>query len=302
MNLVRASKKFLDHRAIDRYLSENTIKGYSTDLKDFLKWLLARKPVKTITTETMRAYFKCLARKRKLSVATVRRRFYHLRTFFGYLSKTAGIKNPFIGWEVKLPRHERLPRMMTREEAIALLAPTRREAAKRSKSGWTYLTEMRLMIATGIRVGELCAIQVRDMSSDGSTLRICGKGSRERVVYITNRRLRADLRRLVSIRKKERGNFGPLFVNQFGRRLRPDSVRYQLNGFAKNAGLNRRITPHMLRHTAATLLMEQGTDIRFVQRLLGHSTVATTEMYTHVSDEALRSTLKRANVLGALAR
>jgi integrase/recombinase XerD len=94
---------------------------------------------------------------------------------------------------------------------------------------------------------------------------------------------------------------GALFVNRYGAPLRPQSVRSKLRHLAREAGLQRRITPHMLRHTAATLLIESGVDIRFVQRLLGHSSIATTEIYTHVSDEALRKTLERADVLGTLA-
>jgi integrase/recombinase XerD len=91
-----------------------------------------------------------------------------------------------------------------------------------------------------------------------------------------------------------------LFVNRRGSPLRPQSIRSKLRRHAAQAGLTRRITPHMLRHTAATLLIESGVDIRFVQRLLGHSSIATTEIYTHVSDEALRTTLERANILEAL--
>jgi integrase/recombinase XerD len=93
---------------------------------------------------------------------------------------------------------------------------------------------------------------------------------------------------------------GPLLVNRFGAPMKPQSVRSKLRRFAAEAGLERRVTPHMLRHTAATLLIETGVDIRFVQRLLGHASIATTEIYTHVTDEALRVTLERANVLESL--
>jgi site-specific recombinase XerD len=92
-----------------------------------------------------------------------------------------------------------------------------------------------------------------------------------------------------------------LFVNRHGLPLRPQSVRAKLRRQAAASGLARRITPHMLRHTAATLLIETGVDIRFVQRLLGHASIATTELYTHVTDEALRATLERADVLGGVS-
>jgi len=98
-----------------------------------------------------------------------------------------------------------------------------------------------------------------------------------------------------------RGRCGALFVNRSSSPMKPQSIRSKLRKYATNIGIVRRVTPHMLRHTAATLLIEKGVDIRFVQRLLGHSSIATTEIYTHVSDEALRTTLERADVLGALA-
>jgi integrase/recombinase XerD len=250
----------------------------------------------------LRTYLEDMVSQRKLSPSTVRRRLACLRAFFRYLEENGDISDPFTGWRLKLPRRKRLPRTLSRDETSSLLGATRRGATGRPVSTSALRTEVRLMISTGIRVGELCTIRVGDVSHDGSTLRIHGKGSRDRIVYITNGNLRADLRKLSSLRQKSLGNVAPLFVNRNGARMQPHSFRAQLRSYAGNAGLLRRVTPHMLRHTAATLLIESGVDIRIVQRLLGHSSIATTEIYTHVSDETLRSTLERANVLGALAR
>jgi site-specific recombinase XerD len=110
----------------------------------------------------------------------------------------------------------------------------------------------------------------------------------------------SELSRGVTRRRAANDTCDALFLNRLDLPIRPQSIRSKLRTYADNVGLVRRITPHMLRHTAATLLIETGVDIRFVQRLLGHSSIATTEIYTHVSDEALRTTLERANVLGAL--
>ena len=158
------------------------------------------------------------------------------------------------------------------------------------------------MISTGIRVGELCKVRIEDVSPDGSSFRIHGKGARDRVAYISDASLQRELRQLVEDRRRRMGGaIGSLFLNRYGSPMRPQSVRSKLRRYAVEVGLVRRVTPHMLRHTAATLLIETGVDIRFVQRLLGHSSIATTEIYTHVSDEALRTTLERADVLGTLA-
>jgi len=159
---------------------------------------------------------------------------------------------------------------------------------------------VRLLVVTGMRVGELCRLRLDDVAPDGSVLRVHGKGARDRVAYVTDASLRQELRRIVETRRRAAAGAGALFLNRNGAPLRPQSVRAKLKRLAKDAGLGRRVTPHMLRHTAATLLIETGVDIRFVQRLLGHSSIATTEIYTHVSDEALRRTLERADVLGAL--
>ena len=157
------------------------------------------------------------------------------------------------------------------------------------------------MVSTGVRVGELCKLRINDVAPDGSSLRIHGKGSRDRVAYVTDAPLRKELRQLLTQRRSANDTCDALFLNRLKLPIRPQSIRSKLRRYADGLGLARRITPHMLRHTAATLLIETGVDIRFVQRLLGHSSIATTEIYTHVSDEALRSTLERANVLGGLS-
>jgi site-specific recombinase XerD len=187
---------------------------------------------------------------------------------------------------------------LSRGEASFLLASRAAEIGMAGEGEAVFRTIVRLMVGTGMRVGELCKIKLDDLSPEGAVVRIHGKGARDRVAYVTDPGLRRDLQRLVAQRRK--AGTAALFVNRYGSHMRPQSVRSKLRRLAKEAGLSRRVTPHMLRHTAATLLIETGVDIRFVQRLLGHSSIATTEIYTHVSDEALRVTLERADVLGTL--
>ena len=155
--------------------------------------------------------------------------------------------------------------------------------------------------AAPFRVGELCKIRTDDVSLDGKSLRVHGKGARDRIVYISDVSLQADLRGLIVWHRERDSANGNLFLNRRALPMKPQSVRSELRRYSMSMRTARRITPHMLRHTAATLLIERGVDIRFVQRLLGHSSIATTEIYTYVSDEALRSTLERADVLGTLA-
>lgn len=303
MSIGKQIERFLKYCAVERQLSENTRQAYAYDLADFRKSLPARCPLAAIKTETLRDYLEDMMGKRGLSAATIRRRIACLRSFFRFLEEDGKRADPFSGWKVKLPRRKRLPRALSRNETSILLASARgsRGATKVASLSHILNTEIRLMISTGIRVGELCKIQIGDVSVDGSTLRIHGKGSRDRIVYVTNPKLQGDLGKLVALRRRLVGGVGPLFTNRSGERLLPHSFRSKLRSFASQAGIQRRVTPHMLRHTAATLLIESGVDIRIVQRLLGHSSIATTEIYTHVSDLALRTTLERANIISGLA-
>ncbi len=303
MRLRAAIDEFLRFCANERQLSQHTLQAYAADLADFRKWLPANQDISDVVENTLKEYLADMIGERKLATATVRRRFACLRAFFRHAADGQEFPDPFVKWKPKLLRRKRLPRTLSRGEITSLLSsfqPGLPPAGKRFKG---YLpTAVRLMVCTGIRVGELCKIRIDDVSPDGSAFRIQGKGSRDRVAYISDPALRVDLCELVKSRGKANDSCAALFLNRRGSTMKPQSIRSKLRRYAESqAGLARRITPHMLRHTAATLLIESGVDIRFVQRMLGHSSIATTEIYTHVSDEALRKTLERADVLGTLA-
>lgn len=302
MLLSSAASDFIKYCAFERQLSQHTIQAYTVDLADLQRWLPSQTSAEEVTQDMLRAYLAELVGPRKLTVATVRRRFACLRSFFRYLAKEFNAADPFSGWQLQLARRRRLPRALSRAEVSSLLGASKNSNLRALiTTNKTLSTAMLLMVSTGMRVGELCKLSVDDIAPDASTLQIQGKGSRDRVAYITDPALRTQLQRLVGSRRESLQQSRSLFVNRNGGPMKPQSIRSRLRRHAADSGLSRRVTPHMLRHTAATLLIETGVDIRFVQRLLGHSSIATTEIYTHVSDEALRATLERANVLGAFA-
>jgi site-specific recombinase XerD len=301
MQFCVAVDEFLRFCRLERQLSTHTVQAYSADLRDFRKWLKADVAIGDVSLATLKNYLEDLVGERKLTVATVRRRFACLRAFFRRAAGKDQCPDPFANWHPLLPRRKRLPRTLSRSEAAFLLKARSADLKLAGEGEHVFTIIIRLMVVTGMRVGELCKLSLDDLSPDCSVVRIHGKGARERVAYITDASLRQALHQIVQQRRKSQASTSALFVNRHGARMRPQSVRSKLRQLAKEAGLSRRVTPHMLRHTAATLLIETGVDIRFVQRLLRHSSIATTEIYTHVSDQALRTTLERADVLGSLA-
>jgi site-specific recombinase XerD len=296
MLLDAAVADFLRYCAVERQLSQHTLQAYAGDLDDFRRFMPVETSLASITETSLTEYLTDMIDRRKLAIATVRRRFACLRAFIRRFVVLDLASDLFSRWRLQLPRRKRLPRALSAPEVSSLLrgfAPRKPigEVSRETRSS----TAVRLMIATGIRVGELCSIRVDDVSPDGRSFRIHGKGARDRVAYVSDADLRSDLEKLVRWHRGNGSAGGTLFLNRRGLPMKPQSIRSAKTGAA------RRITPHMLRHTAATLLIERGVDIRFVQRLLGHSSIATTEIYTHVSDEALRTTLERADVLGTFA-
>jgi site-specific recombinase XerD len=303
MNFRAAVDDFLRFCSVERQLSRHTVQAYTSDLADFRKWLPAETKIGDVSEVVLRDYLSDMLGERKLAVATVRRRFACLRAFFRRLVELDQSPDPFASFRLRLPRRKRLPRTLSHPEVTSLLKSL--GCAGTSPAGEcdeVLPIAIRLMVSTGVRVGELCRLRIEDVSSDGTSLRVHGKGSRDRIAYISDLALRRDLKRIVRQRQQAGDGYEALFLNHLGFPIRTQSIRSKLRRYARELGLARRITPHMLRHTAATLLIETGVDIRFVQRLLGHSSIATTEIYTHVSDEALRATLERADVLGALAQ
>jgi len=299
MRFHTAKAEFIKFCRVERRLSKHSIAAYEFDLADFKRWLPRQSKFDRLSEDDLKLYLEDMVLERGLSPATVRRRLACLRSFFRRLADLHKAHDPFVTWRPKLPRRRRLPRALARSESVTFVnsLDDRGGGVDRDHD---VRTALRLLVATGLRVGELCGLRLSDVSPDCAVVRVHGKGARDRIAYVADTALRQSLKRVVANRRLSLGPDGSLLVNRFGAAMKPQSIRTKLRRLAIDAGLERRVTPHMLRHTAATLLIETGVDIRFVQRLLGHSSIATTEIYTHVTDEALRSTLEKANILEAL--
>jgi site-specific recombinase XerD len=288
---------FLRYCAEEKHLAPNTINAYRQDLAEFARDHSASRPVGAIHATDILAYRNRLSEERGLSPATVKRRLACLRALFGWLVRRDLLEgSPFAKTELRIRLPARLPRCLDMRDV-------RRLMRHRAMQGPGCALAIALLIATGIRVGELAALRIQDVETGTGRLTIFGKGSRERTVFATDPRLREELRAYIAGRHVDARHLAEsrLLVDDRARPLSTARIRSAIAGLGRHAGITRHLTPHMLRHTAATMLLESGTDIRFVQRLLGHRSIVTTQIYTHVSDRALQTALARANILGHFA-
>jgi len=286
---------YLDSCNSVRRLSRHTIDAYRNDLGTFV----ARIGGANGSIAEIRDVMTKIAEDANLSPATVKRRIAAIRTFLRAVDEVLAF-DTFKAWKLKLRAPKRLPRALPKQELVKLLSLGQVSAPSANDFvGTTHLC-LSLIAATGMRVSELCSLTVGDVKSRTGEIRVFGKGARERMVIVANKRVRDAILRYVTSLPESTELCSPLFRNSRGRALTPQCLRLRLHSIAKRTKVGRKVTPHMLRHTAATLLLEGGVDIRFVQRLLGHASITTTQIYTHVSDVALRSALERADVMRAL--
>lgn len=305
--------RFLTYCEVSKALSDHTLLAYRQDLEEFERFFSTRPTGTSLDSALVLDYVAFLKDRRLLKPATVRRRIACLRGFLRWREKTNRIPSPFRDLDLSLKRPTHLPRALSRRDLAAVTRAASdpfltKRGVRRHCSGARGVQDLsrttdiaiRLMSSTGVRVSELTSIALADIAADGSAIRITGKGSRERTVFVGNLRLRKDLgtyrRERLSCAVPE----GPFLVNTKGEPLSPQSLRSRLKRISSTLGISPRVTPHRLRHTAATMLLEEGVDIRFVQRLLGHSSISTTEIYTHVSDTSLKAAMERADTIGKL--
>jgi integrase/recombinase XerD len=297
--LSRAIDNFLDHCRISKRLSVNTLRAYETDLADFLSHVGKDTPVRSIDRDRLRDYARLLFDAKGLKESTVKRRMAALKVMFRWLERDEAIElSPFhrLDLSIRLPR--RLPRALSADEMRRLLNAAERDLAYGHDEMVMHFAIICLFI-TGLRVGELTGAGLAEVDFQEASILVRGKGNRERRVFLTGGDAVGALNIYLAARDKVTTSSERLLVSAAGDDITPQFIRRKLAALGKRARIERRLTPHMLRHTAATQLIEAGVDIRFVQKLLGHASIATTQIYTQVSDSSLRDTMERA---GTLAR
>ncbi|MFQ5828932.1 MAG: tyrosine recombinase XerC [Candidatus Methylomirabilia bacterium] len=279
---------FLQYLAVERGASAHTLRSYRTDLAEVRAFLAKSKitGLEQVDSRAVRAYLAWL-HGRGLSRSSIGRKLATLRSCLRFLTRRGVLKrNP--AREVGSPKlPHRLPSFLPVDEAWALF----QSPAPGSARGKRDRAILELLYATGVRVEELCRLDVVDLDRAQGTIRVFGKGSKERIVPVGDRALEAVD---TYLQARPPGN-APVFLNRRGGRLTVRSVHRIVRASGRAAGLARPVSPHTLRHTFATHLLDAGADLRLIQDLLGHSRLSTTQRYTHVSADRLMAVYDAAH-------
>ena len=303
MNLKKAIMDFETHLVVERNLSPYTRKNYLIDLRQFSAFLEsgdvsgtdAAGEVSRIDHLMIRSFLGSLYRK-KIKKVTIGRKVAALRTFFNYLMREGKIKvNP--AEMVQTPKTEKyIPTFLSVDDITALLAVR----FSPDFQGLRNRAILELFYSAGIRLSELTGLNLEDIDYVQGLMRIRGKGKKERIVPVGRPALIALQQYLekgaeVFRRNPDHGRDNPFFVGEGGKRLTPRSVERILDRVVSASGINRKISPHALRHTFATHLMDAGADLRAIQEMLGHESLSTTQKYTSVSVSRLMEVYDKAH-------
>lgn len=302
MRIDDAIEDFLAGYFSTHQRSPKTFEAYALDLRQFRAYLGSPDlRLEDLSADLLEAWAGILKAGR-YAPASIRRKFATLRVFLAYWVRRGALdRSPL--WQIRLDlgRMRKLTRVLSEAEMRSLLAAAHgelaaAEAAERPPFGpLRDLAVVELLFATGIRVGELVALRLGDFQPAEGEMLIRGKGSRQRLALLADPRALAVLARYHDERQRLPVAHPFLFVNGRDRPLTTQGAATLLRRLARHAGLRRHLTPHMLRHTIATLLLRNGADIRVVQEFLGHASISTTERYTHVTKTHLAQVLRECH-------
>lgn len=286
--------QYLSHCKYEKGLDVKTQKAYKTDLRQFADYITDRGA--ELSKDNLQAYLTELHRRYKIK--SVKRKLASLRAFFNYLEYEDILPdNPLNRMRIKLHEPFLLPRTIPLETVDMILQCAYKQKQSSSSTLCQIRTSLRdiavleLLFATGVRVSELCFLRKDSINLSSGEIKIYGKGSKERLIQIGNNDVLAAVSSYYSASSADIENSGWFFVNRLGQRLSDQSVRNMINRYTNLAGIEQHITPHMFRHAFATLLLEEDVDIRYIQKLLGHSSISTTQIYTHVTSKKQRDIL-----------
>ncbi len=283
-------RTFLNCLRVEKGLSENTLQAYRRDIQKFAAFAAGRKVgTKDVCRSDVVEFLASLYRK-GLDSRSVARHLVTIRNFFRF-ALTEGYIDDDPAASVESPRfRQSLPEFLSLAEVDRLLQQPHTDTTL----GLRDRALIELMYSAGLRVSELCGLRVEDIQIDAGCLRCVGKGDKERMVPVGRQALAVVQKYLRTARPKllREGSSPYLFLNQRGHKLDRITFWKLLGAYGRKAGLRKALTPHMLRHSFATHLLDRGADLRSVQIMLGHSDISTTQIYTHVVEERLKQVYK----------
>lgn len=277
---------YLEYCRYRKRLDSKTLKAYRIDLKQYASY--SNTSADCFSKGSLDSYLTILHKQYKPK--TVKRKIASLKAFFHYLSYREILsENPFDKLDIRFREAKLLPKTIPFHSLQTFLATlyAQKDLARTDYQRQCCIRDIaviELLFATGMRISELCSLKPQNIDLENNTIRIYGKGAKERILQVGNPDVLSALRLYYETFREDIEICGYFFVNRLDRRLSDQSVRFMIDRYAKLANLEQHITPHMFRHSFATLLLEQDVDIRYIQQMLGHSSISTTEIYTHVSN------------------
>ncbi len=291
--LLEDFKTYLD---VERNFSEHTTRAYVSDILSFLLWL-DNTPPQEADFNKLREYIYFIQRF-EYQKTTLARKIAAIRTFYKFLYRERIVDtNPAISLNAP-KRPKPLPKFLTTDEIENILNHVKID----TPAGFRNRVILELLWATGMRVSELSGLNFGDLNIENNEIKVMGKGAKERIVLISDRAKNYLVQYINTARnliapgyKVSNDENAPLFINNTGYRLQNKSIRNAINDTVKELELQKKVTPHIFRHSFATRLIENGADLRVVQELLGHAGIANTQIYTHVSTKHLKEVYDKAH-------
>lgn len=293
-NINTYIRNYLIHCKYEKNLNPKTQKAYEIDLHQYAQF--AKVKGNAFCKECLQQYIIYLQNNYK--VRSVKRKIASLKAFFNYLEYEEILEtNPFSKMRIKLHEPFLLPRTIPLTVIGSLLHCAYQKKSADIGRSTQYRSDLRdiavleLLFATGMRVSELCSLKPEFVDLTDGTVKIYGKGSKERIIHIGNENVLSAVNAYYNVFSDTINAAGWFFVNRLGHQLSDQSVRFMIKKYTDLAGIDLHITPHMFRHAFASLLLEEDVDIRYIQQLLGHSSIVTTQIYTHVASKKQRDIL-----------
>lgn len=293
-NLQTIIEEYIAFGQYQKRLDHKTLNAYKTDLKQFFEQFHST-CIGDVTPDILEKFISQLHQNYKPK--TAKRKIASLKAFFHYLEYRELVdRNPFNKLQIKFREPMILPKTIPLRTVETFLATIyhQRNCAKTTyqrRNALRDIAVIELLFSTGMRISELCSLKISDVNLQDGTILIYGKGSKERCMQIGNENILSILTEYKQEYFMEMHNCKHFFVNQSGRILSDQAVRRMINKYSSLAAIELHITPHMFRHTFATCLLEADVDIRYIQEMLGHSSINITEIYTHVAMSKKRDIL-----------